>query len=391
MKPWTLLTAAALAAVALAGCTSGDSSDPDNSAIAVEAPDDPATGAFRFHAHVDAASYSWDFGDGTPPVQGPEVEHTYGASAGNVTVTLTATDEEGVESEHTATVTLGDGTNRAPSFQLTAQTDWAATGQPVRFTADGSSDPDSDRLLYQWDCTFLGELQPAGGDGHGHDHGGGSVPSAPHEFSTSYAAPGDSLPTPDRVVDGDLCANARQDPHFHADATIEGAFSDAGLYRIHLDAKDPVGTPLSSHLIVFVSPSIPAANFAQNFTGEFTGGTNGTLQGSPLGDSGTFDEASHAFSLPLPAQRLWINVTHSSDVGQDEVAYLVSQGEATVIPARTDDFAGGNLAKGAYGITVRLQQGAAVEYEVTIEAALDVKPTHLYADPTAEDDDHDDH
>jgi PKD repeat protein len=56
------------------------------------------------------ASYAWDFGDGSAVVSGPDatVDHTY-AQAGDYTVTLTVTDNEGAESAPvTQDVTVAD-------------------------------------------------------------------------------------------------------------------------------------------------------------------------------------------------------------------------------------------------------------------------------------------
>ncbi len=46
------------------------------------------------YAGVDIVSYSWDFGDGSPAVEGAFVNHTY-AAPGTYTVSLTVTDSSG--------------------------------------------------------------------------------------------------------------------------------------------------------------------------------------------------------------------------------------------------------------------------------------------------------
>ena len=50
-------------------------------------------------------SYLWDFGDGTEPVEGALVEHTYTA-AGTYTVTLTVSDADGQMGSATLEITI---------------------------------------------------------------------------------------------------------------------------------------------------------------------------------------------------------------------------------------------------------------------------------------------
>jgi PKD repeat protein len=54
---------------------------------------------------ADTLSFVWDFGDGTPVVSGEQATHSYNA-AGNYTVTLTVTDDDGATAIDTVNVTI---------------------------------------------------------------------------------------------------------------------------------------------------------------------------------------------------------------------------------------------------------------------------------------------
>jgi PKD repeat protein len=87
--------------------------------------------------------WSWDFGDGaTSTEQNPS--HTYG-EAGDHTVTLTVTDNDGATRTTTQTVSV-TLSNQAPTADFT----WAATDLTVDFT-DASSDPDGTIEEWSWD------------------------------------------------------------------------------------------------------------------------------------------------------------------------------------------------------------------------------------------------
>lgn len=53
----------------------------------------------------EIVAYEWDFGDGSEPAAGPEVEHLF-VETGTYTVTLTATDNDGVKGSDSITVTV---------------------------------------------------------------------------------------------------------------------------------------------------------------------------------------------------------------------------------------------------------------------------------------------
>lgn len=112
------------------------------------------------------ASYTWDFGDGTPVVSGPIAVHTY-TQPGGYTISLTVADNETPPNTHTSNkpvVVVGDAPpppsdiepNQAPTPSLVASTVIGVAGETI-FSFDGSDSVDPDgadetaTLDYTWD------------------------------------------------------------------------------------------------------------------------------------------------------------------------------------------------------------------------------------------------
>ncbi len=93
-------------------------------------------------------SYVWDFGDGGV-ASGPSPTHSYSVD-GNFTVTLTATDNDGLTGTDSTTAAINPaGGNTPPVAQ--ANGPYSGTeGSAVQFSSNGSLDPDGSIVAYAW-------------------------------------------------------------------------------------------------------------------------------------------------------------------------------------------------------------------------------------------------
>ncbi|WP_347756893.1 PKD domain-containing protein [Agrococcus sp. ProA11] len=158
------------------------------------------------------ASYSWNYGDGTPTGSGAAPTHTY-ATAGTYAVTLTVTDSRGVSGAVTHDVTVL-AANQSPTASFTTSAD----GMAVAVNGVGSSDPDGSIASYSWNW----------GDGTAD----GSGTTASH----AYATPGERTITL-TVTDnrGATGTTTRQVTASHADPTASFTATASGL-RVDVDA-----------------------------------------------------------------------------------------------------------------------------------------------------------
>jgi PKD repeat protein len=92
-------------------------------------------------------SYDWDFGDGPVVLDaGPTPEHVY-ATADDFTVTVTVTDDGGLDDDASVGVTTTEPPNVAPTASFTVD----CTYLSCEFDATGSSDSDGTIDTYSWD------------------------------------------------------------------------------------------------------------------------------------------------------------------------------------------------------------------------------------------------
>ncbi|MFC6952605.1 S8 family serine peptidase [Halorubellus litoreus] len=101
-------------------------------------------------------SYEWTFGDGAT-ASGKTATHAY-TDAGEYTVTVTVTDDDGASDDAQSTVTVTEP-NQGPTASVVADADDAPVGSDVTFDASGSSDADGTIETYEWsvDGAFVTE------------------------------------------------------------------------------------------------------------------------------------------------------------------------------------------------------------------------------------------
>jgi PKD repeat protein len=116
---------------------------------------DPFQMAFDATASLDidgtVRNYLWNFGDGST-ASGPTVTHTY-FSAGNYTVSLSVSDDDGAVGAATTLLNLTEPAppeNISPSASFTASPASDGNGLKINLDAASSADPDGSITSYSW-------------------------------------------------------------------------------------------------------------------------------------------------------------------------------------------------------------------------------------------------
>ncbi len=95
---------------------------------------------------LDTLTYSWNFGDTTPAVNGQTATHTF-ADNGNYNVVLTVTDKDGAATTQTVVAKVD---NVAPTIVSITKPNQINEGQAATFTATATDPGIKDTLTYSW-------------------------------------------------------------------------------------------------------------------------------------------------------------------------------------------------------------------------------------------------
>ena len=381
----------ALLLAGLAGCTK-DSGGTDAIGVSNGGAAGGA-GPYTFTAKVTSenGNYTWDMGDQLTVLHGESVTHTYDFkdSAGNVTVTLRVR-QGGADKAYTTGLRLGSGQNAQPAFALDAQTNWAVTGETVKFSAARSSDPDHDPLRYSWNCIREGGdlvKKPV------HSHGPPVSPYAtpPAGSVTGYLA-NYTLPAATTTYPGDLCGALQGGtaPSLTA-STIAGAFAQTGKYKVFLKASDGAHPTVSGNFEIYVSTpgDRPAEWQRHTFSHDLELGGAGQLQKTcemiPPGQVPTSCDVYEAnFDLVLGGLYGWVNVTYTKGAsGQNNLTWELYRNDKLVInggPATPDSkyLTGAALANGPYRLIATFKAGVQTNVTMDVNVRLNLDPLTVY-------------
>jgi PKD repeat protein len=139
--------------------------DPEASfTVSPGSPEVGSTVTFDGSASMDPdgtiTSYEWDlFDNGSTDRTGSTASVAY-SEAGEYTVSLVVTDDDGATAETTQVVTV----NAPPTAQMSVTPTDPEVGQEVTFTATASTDPDGSIETYQWDLTGDGNVDATGAE-----------------------------------------------------------------------------------------------------------------------------------------------------------------------------------------------------------------------------------
>ena len=233
----------------------------------------------------EALTYTWDFGDGSATVTGPDVDHQYQADGG-FTVTLTVEDEHGATASTTRSVTVAE--NHPPVASIAEP---SCTGRTCTFDGVSSSDPDvGDSIVgYSWD--FGDGSDPESGTGVTHEFASAGA------YTVTLTVTDEGGATGTATVDVDV-SDLLPAPGFVAKAATT-------TYTTNATVTVPAGVQAGDRILLFVGASVdtvpggPVGAGAWSQQHRVTSGPLGVSVFSKVGD-GT--ESGQSVSVTFPTQ-----------------------------------------------------------------------------------------
>lgn len=385
---------------------------------------------FKFDATGSSGKivkYLWDFGDNNQ-AEGEVVEHTYEFGSGVYEVQLVVISDLEDKDIMTEKVTVGDGINLAPTGDFTPSTRYIGVNEPFRVDASGSTDPEGDRLRYEWNFNYLMQERDYKmfrerkskatldeGDGNSSVTEGGQS-SDPLKISPSEA---------ERIV-ARLLSDKEDAGHCHGpcapgqgDIGWDGArsqwddpvydllegFPSAGVYYVKLTVYDIKGESqayLSEQVWPVEVAEEPEPEMVDNYDAPFKGNLTvaapaAVAKETPDDTPFYSDHGVHTWTIDRPVKRMLVNITWSStderldqgsipDLTKLYAELTLPDGDVRKTGTETKQDESGNPfyqievavgeapGKGIWQIDLEASAGADIQYAVTYWAVVDLTP-----------------
>jgi hypothetical protein len=362
-----------LCLVPLAGCFGA--SQEDAGVFSYVAPDDPRNDPFTLSANVAGDRFTWDFGDGRPTVEGAEVAHSFAAHGGSTLVRLTVHDASKVREFDPVRIEIG-GANEPPEVAMSLAWDWVQVGEQLVLSGANSLDPNGDELIFSWQCFRDSGIAPKTDDHGPTGSGYGREPEVQVTVTN-----GIGLPAPSQDV-GDFCTAFEAAPRFTNTATVAGMFSQPGIYKLIMLAKDATSATKSGESTIYVT-DVPRPETVSRLdvSGNLQLPSVGVVEPDPSGNVVFYD--IHNFTVEFDVVGIAIDLTPDGGDPAGNITYdLLRSGEERVAERftdfeRFDDW----LKAGQYSLRVFLRSGFDVDYQVNIDLHAELDPSEFWTAP----------